>query len=62
MSQRTVSPVSKCNRMISKGGLGWKKFNKLAHRLRNKGVPCSIVDIIEAMPTIKPSALSLIQF
>lgn len=58
MSQRSASPILKCNKMISKTGLGWKKLNKLAHRLRNRGVPCSIVEIIETMPIIKPTTLN----
>lgn len=62
MSLRTPSPVSKLSKTISKGGLAWKKVNKLAHRLRNKGVPSSIVDAIESIPRINPNILNLIAF
>lgn len=59
MSQRTSSPTPKTNKMIAKG---WKKVNKLAHRLRNKGVPNAIVDLIDHMPKLNPLSITSMNF
>lgn len=62
MSQRNQSPAAKTNKPISKGNLVWKRVNKLAHRLGSKGVPDSIVTIVDHLPNLTPQALRQVQF
>lgn len=57
MSSRSHSPVSKTNKPISKGNSAWKRVNKLAHRLSSKGVPASIVEMIEKIHKINPDTI-----
>lgn len=47
---------------ISKGNRTWKKVNKLAHRLKNKGVPPSIAEVVESVSCISTKTLSGVVF
>lgn len=62
MSQRTHSPAAKTNKPISKGNLVWKRVNKLAHRLSSKGVPESIVRIVDQIPRLTPQTVRAVNF
>lgn len=62
MSSRSHSPIPKTNKPISKGNSAWKRVNKLAHRLSSKGVPASIVDMIENIHKINPNTIRALNF
>lgn len=47
---------------ISKGNKTWRRVNKLAHRLRNKGVPSPIVDIVDSVSQLSLTNLSNMNF
>lgn len=47
---------------ISKGNKTWRKVNKLACRLSNKGVPSTIVDMVDSVSQITLSNLSSMNF
>jgi hypothetical protein len=61
MSQRSQSPITKSNKPIAKTHFGWKRVNKLAHRLSSKGVPVSIVAIVDSNPKLTPAFIRSIQ-
>jgi|LakMenEpi03Aug12_release.lakeMendotaPanAssembly.Ray.scaffolds.fasta_scaffold81634_1 hypothetical protein len=61
MDQRCHSPIIKSNKPISKTHFGWKKVNKFAHRLSSKGVPASIVAIVDSIPKLTPSLIRCMQ-
>lgn len=47
---------------ISKGNKTWRRVNKLAHRLRNKGVPAPIVDTVDSVSQLTLSILATMDF
>lgn len=62
MSSRSHSPLSKTNKLISKGNFAWKRVNKMAHRLSSKGVPSNIVNMIEKIPKLNPEIIRSMEF
>ena len=54
--------AQKLSKPISKGNRTWRKVNKLTSRLRNKGVPSSILTAIDSMPEVTRQTLSGLNF
>ena len=52
----------KLGKQISKGSRSWRRVNKLAHRLRNKGVPAPIVDAVDSVPQLSLGILGTMDF
>lgn len=62
MSDPCPTYCTKLAKPISKGNNTWRKVNKLAHRLRNKGVPNPIVDTVDTVSQMNPSSLNQLIF
>lgn len=62
MSQRCASPAPKSNKPICKGHLGWRKVNRLAHRLGSKGVPAPILASMDSTPKLTPQVIATLSF
>lgn len=62
MQTRCPTTALKLAKPISKGNCTWRKVNKLANRLAHKGVPASIVDIVDSTDAFDPTSLASLNF